>query len=168
MTSFLQLPSEIRLQVYSHMAIPFTTPFSAYRGLYLSCRQIRAEMDDECGKILGEYLHTIKAGLEDDVSTAMTIPGDFLSMQHVRLDFSHRTTRLHLPVHRSHFDLFWPTHFASMIVWLPPKGLGAVELTNTISHELAQLGRDAEVGIAYVLIHLRVGRVMTIIPANHV
>jgi hypothetical protein len=57
--AFLRLPTELRLAIYTVMAIPDTAPFSAYHGLYMSCRQIKLEMDDQCAKVLGAHLHRL-------------------------------------------------------------------------------------------------------------
>lgn len=41
----LDLPAELRLQVYSCLATPLSSSPSGYSGLYLSCKQIRNEME---------------------------------------------------------------------------------------------------------------------------
>ncbi|PVH99290.1 hypothetical protein DM02DRAFT_629515 [Periconia macrospinosa] len=53
---FLSLPAEIRLKIYPLCANPLDRPFSEYKGLYLSCRQIYWEMDVECTKIWKTHL----------------------------------------------------------------------------------------------------------------
>jgi hypothetical protein len=45
-TTFLSLPAELRLQVYSYL-LPHQVKFSSYTGLRRTCRQIRAEFDRE-------------------------------------------------------------------------------------------------------------------------
>ncbi|KAI4668974.1 uncharacterized protein J4E79_001016 [Alternaria viburni] len=82
MSSFLDLPAELRNQVYGYIAIPHIAPLSSYIGLYLSCRQIRSEMDSECAKIFRAYLKTFQDQHQD---AHLDIPETFAQMQHVRL-----------------------------------------------------------------------------------
>ncbi|KAI4961498.1 hypothetical protein J4E86_000526 [Alternaria arbusti] len=82
MSSFLDLPAELRNQVYGYIAIPHTAPLSSYIGLYLSCHQIRSEMDGECSKIFRNYLEIFQDQLQD---ARIDIPETFAEMQHVRL-----------------------------------------------------------------------------------
>ncbi|KAI4685701.1 hypothetical protein J4E81_008853 [Alternaria sp. BMP 2799] len=82
MPSFLDLPAELRNQVYGYIAIPHTAPLSSYIGLYLSCRQIRSEMDSECAKIFRAYLKTFQDQHQD---AHLVIPESFVEIQHVRL-----------------------------------------------------------------------------------
>ncbi|KAI4635186.1 uncharacterized protein J4E88_004740 [Alternaria novae-zelandiae] len=82
MSSFLDLPAELRNQVYGYIAIPHTAPLSSYIGLYLSSRQIRSEMDSECAKIFRAYLKTFQDRHQD---AHLVIPESFAEMQHVRL-----------------------------------------------------------------------------------
>jgi len=82
MSSFLDLPAELRNQVYRYIAIPHTAPLTSYIGLYLSCRQIRSEMDSECAKIFRNYLGTFQDQLQD---AHLDIPETFTQMQHIRL-----------------------------------------------------------------------------------
>jgi hypothetical protein len=46
-TSFLNLPAELRVAIYTLNATSDLTA-SEYKGLYLSYRQVKVEMDDEC------------------------------------------------------------------------------------------------------------------------
>ncbi|KAI4939461.1 uncharacterized protein J4E92_000746 [Alternaria infectoria] len=82
MSSFLDLPAELRNQVYGYIAIPHTAPLSSYIGLYLSCHQIRSEMDSECAKTFRNYLEIFQDQLQD---ARIDIPETFAEMQHVRL-----------------------------------------------------------------------------------
>jgi hypothetical protein len=59
--SFFQLPAEIRVDIYGLMALPFEVPVSEYRGLYMSCRQVKMEMDYECSKVLEKYVTKCEA-----------------------------------------------------------------------------------------------------------
>jgi hypothetical protein len=47
-TGFLDLPAELRLEIYEWVNADNTVPTSEFKGLYLSCRQIKEEMDDAC------------------------------------------------------------------------------------------------------------------------
>ncbi|PVH99289.1 hypothetical protein DM02DRAFT_729304 [Periconia macrospinosa] len=60
-TPFLHLPTEIRLNIYGFCGNPLNYPFSQFEGLYLSCRQIHNEMDEECRKILQGQLAPVEA-----------------------------------------------------------------------------------------------------------
>jgi len=82
MSSFLDLPAELRNQVYGYIAIPHTAPLISHIGLYLSCRQIRSEMDSECAKIFRAYLKTFQDQHQD---AHLVIPESFVEMQHFRL-----------------------------------------------------------------------------------
>ncbi|KAF2743544.1 hypothetical protein M011DRAFT_480686 [Sporormia fimetaria CBS 119925] len=58
-TPFLSLPGELRIKIYEIIAVPTTTPHSAYHGLYLSCKQIWSEMEYHIPKILAKYLQEL-------------------------------------------------------------------------------------------------------------
>lgn len=85
MTSFLDLPLELRYQVYSYTAIPRSTYFSTYHGLYLSCHQARNEMNLECGTILKKHLNHL--GLSLPVGTIKFHPSVF-AKQHVQISIN--------------------------------------------------------------------------------
>jgi hypothetical protein len=87
--SFLDLAAELRLKIYSYMAVPEVDAFSQYHGLYLSCHQTQAEMDKECGAILSAHLESIRTLLEEGAS--FTIPASFLEMQHISLEIDFAT-----------------------------------------------------------------------------
>ena len=82
MRAFLDLPAELRLQIYGYIAVPYTRPFSSYIGLYLSYSQVQAEMNDECGSVLLAHLLDIQSQL---LASRIDIPATFLEMQHIRL-----------------------------------------------------------------------------------
>ncbi|KAJ4377573.1 hypothetical protein N0V83_000398 [Neocucurbitaria cava] len=79
---FLDLPIELRFEVYGYIAIPHSAPLSAYRGLYQSCQQIKAEMDSECVKVFKAHLLEIAAGLP---GIHMEFPTTFGTMQRLHL-----------------------------------------------------------------------------------
>jgi hypothetical protein len=118
MSSFLDLPAELRYQIYGYIAIPDTAPLSSYAGLYLSCRQIRLEMESECIKVFRAYLATLQNQLEE---THVDLPESFAEMQRLRLNvktfvFDPRTPRLH------NLKAFLSLHLASLsITYLVPE-----------------------------------------------
>ncbi|KAH5600636.1 hypothetical protein HBI26_081940 [Parastagonospora nodorum] len=84
MTSFLDLAIELRYYVYEYMAmeIPISVPFTAYLGLYLSCHQIKSEIDSECPPIMHAHI----TALQDSIQSAyLTIPSSFLTRQHLHV-----------------------------------------------------------------------------------
>ncbi|KAF2826973.1 hypothetical protein CC86DRAFT_466732 [Ophiobolus disseminans] len=84
--AFFSLPGELRFAIYAIIAIPDTAPFSAYHGLYMSCRQIKTEMDDECGKRFGAYLETLKSAFQDGPRPIrLTFGETYPTMHHARL-----------------------------------------------------------------------------------
>jgi hypothetical protein len=74
--SFLNLPLELRFQIYGITADPSIAPFSEYQGLYLSCRQIKDEMDTELPRATNAHLARITALLPPGVtiSASGTLP----------------------------------------------------------------------------------------------
>jgi len=86
--AFLSLPTELRFAIYSIIAIPDTAPFSAYHGLYMSCRQVKTEMDGECGKVLLEHLRQLQSTFQDQqYFLQLTVANTFPAMLHARLSF---------------------------------------------------------------------------------
>ncbi|KAH7079600.1 hypothetical protein FB567DRAFT_606957 [Paraphoma chrysanthemicola] len=81
---FLDLPTELRFQVYTIFAIPRDAPFSAYSGLYLSCKRFKAEMDQEVGKITTTYLQDL-ANRERDVIVSKLNSSPSLERLHLNL-----------------------------------------------------------------------------------
>jgi hypothetical protein len=84
MTSFLDLAIELRYYVYGYMAmeIPISVPFTSYHGLYLSCHQIKSEIDSECPPIMHAHI----TALQDSIQSAyLTIPSSFLTRQHLHV-----------------------------------------------------------------------------------
>ncbi|KAF2867480.1 hypothetical protein BDV95DRAFT_180591 [Massariosphaeria phaeospora] len=59
---FIDLPAELRLEIYSCIIPPNPSPRALYshRGLFLSCRQIHDELQRECVKELDKPLEEIK------------------------------------------------------------------------------------------------------------
>ncbi|KAF2826796.1 hypothetical protein CC86DRAFT_406049 [Ophiobolus disseminans] len=57
--SFLNLPREFRNVIYAHAAAPATS-LSNYKGLRLSCKQVRAEYTHECCRNLQLYLQSLR------------------------------------------------------------------------------------------------------------
>jgi len=112
MSSFLDLPAELRNQVYGYIAIPHTAPLTSYIGLYLSCRQIRSEMDSECAKIFRAYLKTF----QDQLQVAyLDIPETFAQMQHVHLHVL-QTSDSNLDRRINKLTAIFPLHLASLSI----------------------------------------------------
>jgi len=82
--SFLSLPSELRYQIYAIIALPDVTPFSKYRGLYLSCRQIKADLDSEWPKAFDAHLASISKRTPC-IHLSASKSGPISARQHVRL-----------------------------------------------------------------------------------
>ena len=112
MSSFLDLPAELRNQVYGYIAIPHTVPLSSYIGLYLSCRQIRTEMDSECAKVFRQYLGTFQYQLQD---AHLDMPETFAEMQHVRLHVT-PITASNLVRWFDESTALFPLHLASLSI----------------------------------------------------
>jgi hypothetical protein len=82
MNSFLDLPAELRLRIYGLIATPTNAPFSAYHGLYLSCRQIAAELDHEAPKILKSFVSDLESCIP---GAQLTISTTFLAPLHLNV-----------------------------------------------------------------------------------
>lgn len=85
MASFLDLPLELRDLTYAYLAIPDCAPFSTYLGLYLSCHQIKFEMDSECGYIFHEHLRSLRSPM---TTADFKIPTTLMAQQHIRLEMN--------------------------------------------------------------------------------
>jgi len=93
--TFLSLPTELRFAIYAIIAIPDTAPFTAYHGLYMSCRQVKTEMDGECGKVLRERLRQLQSTFQDQQGfLQLTVADTFPAMLHARLSFDYSVYRL--------------------------------------------------------------------------
>jgi hypothetical protein len=91
--SFLELPTELHISVEVMIAIPKTAPFSVYQGFYMSCRQIKSEMDSECSKVFEEYLSSLHSSFRArDTAWPVqpAIPETYSAMQHILIVF-HRS-----------------------------------------------------------------------------
>lgn len=93
---FLDLPAEIRVLVYAQMAVPHKAPMSVYHGLYLSCRQVKEEMEYECVKVMDEYTKKI----EERVAADEAVGGRVISVSstYANPDFANiRTVTICIP-----------------------------------------------------------------------
>jgi hypothetical protein len=75
--SFLDLPAELRFHIYALVAIPTAAPFSTYCGLYLSCKQVKNELDSEGHRVLQAHmveLSALKLGIQVSTTTAFRSP----------------------------------------------------------------------------------------------
>ena len=68
---FLDLPAKLRLEVYDWLMADNKVPISTFKGLYLSCHQIKEEMDDACVKQPSQILQRI---LDEDAYNFEFIP----------------------------------------------------------------------------------------------
>jgi hypothetical protein len=86
--SFLALPPEIRNQIYSYMT-PINGHPRDYAGLFLSCKQARTEMDDECFKPMHHFIDSLEAGWAAMANVPLQIPRPqrYAHMQHFNLEF---------------------------------------------------------------------------------
>lgn len=87
--ALLSIPIELRLQIYKHITIRTVAPLSVYRGVYLSCRQIKSELDNEGPKILLKYLSKLVSKIPD---IQLSLPGSIFAMQHIRMTLSESIT----------------------------------------------------------------------------
>jgi hypothetical protein len=116
--SFLDLPRELRDMVYDHMADPTSTWFSDYISLYLSCHQIKAEIEEECGPVMETHLGAIR----DSFDTGNFQTGSsLLSKQHPRFIVSRLDRKS--DKHQLGFNLLGKMHFTSVtfVAQLPKK-----------------------------------------------
>jgi hypothetical protein len=81
---FLLLPAEIRLQIYGIIAIPDTDLVSSYKGLFLSCKQIKDEMEDEFTYVFGKHIQPLKSAM------AAELPGSSVQLVPERFSGSYR------------------------------------------------------------------------------
>jgi hypothetical protein len=77
---FLCLPFELRLQIYGYISYPHDAPLSQYQGLYLSCSQIKNELDDEGTKVVRAFFSRLEARLK---TCTITTPSSLVDMQHI-------------------------------------------------------------------------------------
>jgi hypothetical protein len=85
---FLKLPTELRLQIYKIVAVPHDAPFSAYAGLYLSCRQIKTELDKEAPTAINKHLATVsKFAPSVQIKTLQPFPSLHLQLFLERYNF---------------------------------------------------------------------------------
>lgn len=57
--SLIGLPTELRFQIYTLVAVPGVAPLQDYIGLYLSCKKIKAEFDQEGARAFIAHLNAI-------------------------------------------------------------------------------------------------------------
>ncbi|KAF2826975.1 hypothetical protein CC86DRAFT_382020 [Ophiobolus disseminans] len=82
--SFLALPPELRFQVYAIIANP-DTPFSSYRGLYLSCQEVKSEIDHEASKLLATYFTMLTNCAPAGIAISFSTNAPFPAPQHIHL-----------------------------------------------------------------------------------
>jgi len=130
MSSFLDLPLELRYQVYSYTAIPTSTYFFTFHGLYLSCHQVRNEMGPECGSILQKHLDHLEHSLP--VGTIKFDPSAF-GKQHVQMSLSSLFTGEKFNKPNPGFMQVCQMHLAHIQLELPPQDFLFVNTMAAIS-----------------------------------
>jgi hypothetical protein len=117
--SLLALPYELRAAIYAYATTPFVS-LSDYKGLYLSCKQIRAEYNHECRLALHIFLHSLQASAPDICAEIPEVL-DFSGTCSLRLSLSTATFTdypLHAqrPPDASIFAFLADTHFDSLTI----------------------------------------------------
>jgi hypothetical protein len=60
-SGFLDLPAELRLHIYGSLEVPQVNGLRTIEGFYLSCHQVKSELDHEIGKyIQGHAQHIVQ------------------------------------------------------------------------------------------------------------
>jgi hypothetical protein len=85
---FLELPIELRFQIYGYVAeaVPRSAPMIKFAGLYLSCRQIKEEFEDEYMKAYTRYTTELASTLRR--SRLLAIPTTFATAQRLAVQIS--------------------------------------------------------------------------------
>jgi hypothetical protein len=117
--SFPALPYELRAAIYAYAAVPFVSLFD-YRGLYLSCKQVRSECNHECALALRSLLRSLRDSTPD-ICAEIPEADAFSGTCSLRLHLSTATfTDYHLHVQRppdaSIFALLASTYFDSLTI----------------------------------------------------
>jgi hypothetical protein len=133
---FLDIPLEIRLHVYSYIAFPTSGPFSDYRGLYLSCQQIKAEINEEAPKICRSFLDRFSLANPGHLfEYGVTLPG--LYDLHLTLDY--HTSGQH-SVSLESFKSILSLHYTSVTITIRPE--------DTIARSSHAFSRTSQVAYA--------------------
>ncbi|KAF2826976.1 hypothetical protein CC86DRAFT_370071 [Ophiobolus disseminans] len=113
--TFLRLPHELRFAIYAIVAISATAPFSAeYSGLYLSCRQIKKEVDSEGPKALSAHISIIAKDIPGVQLTVLNA-ASFPARQHVRLALDPTISKSDLPC-KGAFPQIFALHLATLTI----------------------------------------------------
>jgi hypothetical protein len=99
--SFYTLPPELRLEIYSYMAIPFEVSFWSWQGLYFSCKEIHDEMDTECGRLLKGHLQPIVVACPADSGIPLEKGVSFSQMPILEMAFWHFSTQARLQAQKN-------------------------------------------------------------------
>ncbi|KAH7413817.1 hypothetical protein DE146DRAFT_8446 [Phaeosphaeria sp. MPI-PUGE-AT-0046c] len=119
--SFLSLPRELRNIIYAHIWIPFAL-LSDFSGLYLSCKQIKAECDLENQLSLHAYIRDLQTRAQ---GVRISLPEHNIigsPRLHVSLatsiftDYPTGPRELHLPLAASIIDEILSKPFASVVI----------------------------------------------------
>lgn len=113
--AFLSLPAELRLEIYSYMAISHVDTLESYAGLYLSSKAILEEMKVECARLLKAHLEDIASTWPAETGLTLDWAGTIPTTSHVTLNvpwpyFIGSGTSVRDPISDSHcpviFDKF--------------------------------------------------------------
>jgi hypothetical protein len=139
---FLDLPLEIRLHVYSYIAFPTSGPFSDYYGFYLSCQQIKAEIDEEAPKICRRFLDKFSLANPGHLfDHGITLPG--LYDLHLTLYYTSGRHGVGVESFKSILSLYYtsvtiaikrPSHVLSGVIQVACASQIAVDLTKLLVH----------------------------------
>jgi hypothetical protein len=118
-TSFLNLPAELRVAIYTLNATSDLTA-SEYKGLYLSYRQVKVEMDDECiTKVACTISTTFK---ESATKVGQTVAETSKTVISGLTLYSSKT-----------FAMAHHVRVYLLIVYVPPKGFSEVEIIRSLA-----------------------------------
>jgi hypothetical protein len=85
LSSLHKLPAELRFQIYTHMASVTEAPFWSYCGLYLSCKAIHSELEEEGAKVLRRSLEDISSQWDTMSGLRLELRSRFSEMRRVTL-----------------------------------------------------------------------------------
>jgi hypothetical protein len=122
---FFSLPIELRFHIYSLFAIPQFAPFSDYRGLYRSCRQIMGEIDEEGGRIFRNHVNSLqidwKAPRKYAYFGAISVRCRYSTIQHLRLALDPHAYHKARQKNDEGFFAFIDLHLESLTLFLYEK-----------------------------------------------
>ena len=99
-TSLLGLPVELRINIYGNISPMLDDHFGAYKGLYLSCRQIHDELKEEAAKRMNKYLSGIQEDWKKTYKSVLRLSLTGIKNVNVSIPLSHiyHKLRFHGPL----------------------------------------------------------------------